>query len=353
VFGPPGAGKGFAVKNIAETLPDKLKDLIKEDRHECNLTALSDPEDLAHYFQLSRNGALRGKVPLLFFDEFDCSVDRTPFYWLKHFLAPLQDGKFRSGHNVHPIGRAIFIFAGGVYTTFKDFSEAMEKNRKLTQPKNQDTVAGADQATGALTYDPQGEAQQNFKGVDFLSRLHGHIDVKAFSPRDAKDPEIAREGLFRCNGHDIVADPCFLMRRAFVLRSLLEMHLQKIFTQGASKKARINRKVVNALLATKEFNHGARSMEAIIRMSFLENAESFEIAHLPPDDQLRMHVEGDNFKYCLDNDVDALWSEAGSRQASAKKPRQPGNGPLVRRPRPDRIARPDRRAAAALPQHHR
>ena len=45
-------------------------------------------------------------------------------------------------------------------------------------------------------------------------------------------------------------------------------------------------------------------------MSFLENAESFEIAHLPPDDQLRMHVEGDNFKYCLDNDVDALWSEA-------------------------------------------
>jgi hypothetical protein len=94
-------------------------------------------------------------------------------------------------------------------------------------------------------------------------------------------------------------------------------------------------------------------MEAIIRMSFLENAESFEIAHLPPDDQLRMHVEGDNFKYCLDNDVDALWSEAGSRQASAKKPRQPGNGPLVRRPRPDRIARPDRRAAAALPQHHR
>ena len=289
---------------------------------------------------------------MLFFDEFDCSVERTRFYWLKHFLAPLQDGKFRSGHNVHPIGRAIFIFAGGVYTTFKGFSEAMEENRKLTQPKNQETVAGAKRATGARTHNRQGETQQNFKGVDFLSRLHGHIDVKAFSPRDAKDPETTRDGLFRCNGHDIVADPCFLMRRAFVLRSLLEMHLQKVFTQGSSKKARINRKVVNALLATKEFNHGARSMEAIIRMSFLENAESFEIAHLPPDDQLRMHIDGDNFKYCLDNDIDALWSEAGSRQASGKS-RRPGNGLFAQRPQKDRIVRPDRRAAAAPVEHRR
>jgi hypothetical protein len=307
VFGPPGAGKGFAVKNITETLPDRLKNLIKDDRHECNLTALSDPEDLTHYFQLSRNSTLRGKVPLLFFDEFDCSVERTEFYWLKHFLAPLQDGEFRSGHNVHPIGRAIFIFAGGVYTKYEDFADAMEKNRSLTHPKKK---AG------------RRETQHNFKGVDFLSRLHGHIDVKAFSPRDVKKERgTTIEGLFVRNGHPIVADPRFLMRRAFVLRSLLEMHLQRIFTQGSSKKARIDRQVVNALLATSHFNHGARSMEAIIRMSYLENAESFEIAHLPPDDQLEMHVDGENFKYCLDNDVDALWIEAGKGQARGERGR--------------------------------
>ena len=41
-----------------------------------------DPENLAHYFQLARNSVLRGKIPMLFFDEFDCTVGDFPFFWL-------------------------------------------------------------------------------------------------------------------------------------------------------------------------------------------------------------------------------------------------------------------------------
>jgi hypothetical protein len=331
VFGPPGAGKGFSVKNITEALPEALKKMIKDERHECNLTALGDPEDLAHYFQLARNSVLRGKVPLLFFDEFDCSVERTNFYWLKHFLAPLQDGEFRHDHIVHPIGRAIFIFAGGVHQTYKAFADAMEANRKAVKQRAETDEANVSSGGGG------DEGPQNFKGVDFLSRLHGHIDVKPFSPPEpkqttarkgkAKVPRInagdISQGFFYPDGeakHAILVDPSFLMRRAITLRSMLELHQGRIFTQSSKKTARVNRAVVNALLATKTYYHGARSMEAIIRMSYLEGGDSLQIAHLPPDNQLGMHVDSKNFRYCLDNKLDDLWEGAAAKMAGLKPP---------------------------------
>jgi hypothetical protein len=324
VFGPPGAGKGFSVKNITEALPDSLKELVK-DRHECNLTALSDPEDLAHYFQLARNSVLRGKVPLLFFDEFDCSVEQTKYYWLKHFLAPLQDGEFRHDRIVHPIGRAIFIFAGGVHPKFKEFAEAMEANRMAVKRKaetdkefanameakrkagKRNTKAGKAHTISAASAE---EDPQNFKGVDFLSRLHGHIDVKPFSPDGDAKAAVSPFHPNRDDPHAILVDPCFLMRRAITLRSMLEMHQERIFTQSSKKAARVNRAVVNALLATKTYYHGARSMEAIVRMSYLEGGDSLEIAHLPPDNQLAMHVDSVNFRYCLDSNLDEVWKAA-------------------------------------------
>jgi hypothetical protein len=51
-------------------------------------------------------------------------------------------------------------------------------------------------------------------------------------------------------------------------------------------------------------------MEAIIRMSVLEGSERFEIAHLPPDNQLKMHLDAEIFSYCLEQDMDALWRQA-------------------------------------------
>jgi ferredoxin-NADP reductase len=144
--------------------------------------------------------------------------------------------------------------------------------------------------------------------VDFLSRLHGHIDTKPFLP----SPDSKRE-LFFDGDQAIVADPCILIGRAFALRSMLEMHLQKTFSQGSPKKARIQSRVVNALLATRSFIHGARSMEAVIR----KDAESFEVARLPPDDQLQMHVDPINFNHYLDHDVQETLEES---QLSSKSP---------------------------------
>jgi hypothetical protein len=297
VFGPPGAGKGFTVTNIMEMLPDSIKKLVRDERHECNLTALGGPEDLAHYFQRARNSVLRGKVPVVFFDEFDCSVEQTKFFWLKHFLAPLQDGAFLENRIVHPIGRAIFIFAGGVYPKFEDFTKAMKDNSKAVR----DALNKADGSDQHV---------QNFKGVDFLSRLHGHIDVAPFSPELTEDgkPTAETQSKFSKSPH-ILIDRSYLMRRAFTLRSMLDQHLKKIFTTDPAQRARIDDRIVKAMLATKTYFHGARSMEAIIRMSYLEG-NTFQISDLPPDDQLEMHVDSDNFRHCLE--TDQLWVQSGT-----------------------------------------
>jgi ATPase family associated with various cellular activities (AAA) len=314
VFGPPGAGKSTAVKCIIENLPKACQDLVRDARHECNLAALADPEDLAHYFQLARDAALRGKVPVLFFDEFDCAIARAQYFWLKHFLGPIQDGEFRSGHIVYPIGRAIFVFAGGVSKTFHDFETAMEANRNAAQdqaladPADRPASTGArggegrakdnksaavkrssDVASGSLAGSGAKPPQANFKGVDFLSRLHGHIDVAGLSPEADKPAQAAAFYPSAKDETAIVVDPSYLMRRAFTLRSVLKFHAPGIFSQGSPQVAHIDPGIVDALLVTKTFKHGTRSMEAVIRMSSLEGRDSFEQSHLPPDNQLNMH----------------------------------------------------------------
>src|SRR5262245_2040909 len=98
------------------------------------------------------------------------------------------DGEFRSGHNMNPIGRPNFSFAGSAYREFNQLADAMEDNRRSVQPelKQKDGAEAGTQSTTLETRSGGREVQQNFKGVDFLSRLHGHIDISAFSPEQGQ-----------------------------------------------------------------------------------------------------------------------------------------------------------------------
>jgi len=105
VFGAPGSGKSFGLTQVANSLaPGKIEKL------EFNLSQMNSSTELPDALHQVRD-------PLVFWDEFDTSLGDKALGWLRYFLAPMQDGAFREGQITHPIGRSIFVFAGGTSHT--------------------------------------------------------------------------------------------------------------------------------------------------------------------------------------------------------------------------------------------
>ena len=240
VFGPPGSGKSFGVKEVARAVGRGLVGAPLE----FNLAQLDGAGDLHDALHLVRDTGLAGRIPLVFWDEFDTGLDGHPYGWLRHFLAPMQDGEFRQGQVTHPIGRAIFVFAGGTSARMEDF------------------VAAVHDDVGRLA-----------KGPDFVSRLKGFVDI--LGP-NAQGP----------------GDEFHVVRRAILLRSMLERDARHLVDGG---RVAIDPGVLRAFLGTREFRHGARSMEAIVAMSRIAGRASFERSGLPPESQLDMHVDARDF----------------------------------------------------------
>lgn len=261
VFGPPGSGKSFGVTQLAQSISKDIKKI------EFNISQFSKPEDLVHALHKVRDITLEGNIPLVFFDEFDSSVGKDELFWIKSFLAPMQDGEFKDGESTHPIGKSIFVFAGGTSSTFHKFSREDKESKEMNKFRNA-------------------------KGTDFISRLRGYVDILGPNPQNNKD-------LF------------YIMRRAILLRSLLERKAKHLL--DSKDQINMDPGVLRAFLTTPCYKHGVRSMEAIIDMSMLKGKKKYEQSALPSKKQLEMHVDSEIFsKFVL---REALFNEAMEKLA--------------------------------------
>ena len=270
VFGPPGSGKSFAVKEVAKVIGRKF-DHDPFDFFEFNLTQFAEPDEINSAIDLVRASVAKGKVPITFWDEFDCRYGGHEFGYLRYFLPSMQDGVTYVHGIPYYIGRAIFVFAGGVKTSWL----AMEEMLSKATPQEL-------------------QLAKTLKIPDFMSRLRVVLDIDGIDIPE----ELLRDSAL---GEELDELRRVLLKRAFIIAHQMDTHWKKAARKTSGLLLRL-------LIARYKF--GARSIEAVIEASRAADRLVYGLPELIGPSGARIHAD---WRVDLERRIDQVRKKQGLR----------------------------------------
>jgi hypothetical protein len=278
VFGAPGSGKSFGITQILKHI-NKIEhiDEKSEEHLVFNLSQMKTVEELHNAFHAVSSRGVGGGVSVVFWDEFDSNCEGADYGWLKHFLAPMQDGSYYHNNVTHRIGRSIFVFAGSKAETWGEFLDRVGVKKAFS--------TGAGKGKEGSEDDAEAESLRSIeKGVDFISRVAAYMDIKG--PDRVNSPDRIDKG---------EEEKCRL-RRAILLNGFFKKHMKE-----NSEPLKIDPSLLDALLYVDHYQHGRRSLDKLVEQ-LVENSNGsshVQLSSIPA--QLDVYCDEKSFRQRIKN----------------------------------------------------
>ncbi|KAF2716508.1 hypothetical protein K431DRAFT_298621 [Polychaeton citri CBS 116435] len=236
--GSSGAGKKYVASNLAKQLGNvqEIRILTYDSR---NLTR----PDIATICETIRDSTARGTLTVVTFENFDSVMQQRPMI-LHDFQNLMRDGTFTENGLQRSTGHAVMFFLINIEPALLDSAPTPTR----TDFREVKTI---DDST-------------------ITDCLHGIVQVRGPN----------------CTGPD---DSLYPVRRAIMLHQLILGRHPHLSIDGTID---IDDAVLHALLLVPSYRNGLQSLEKIVDTSRLTGKGKFDVASLPPEEQIQLHVDG-------------------------------------------------------------